>query len=829
MKQKLQQLIVELNKNLVGKEDVMKLSLLTMLAGENLILFGKPGTAKSEIARRLSKIFEEDSYFEYLLTKFTTPEEIFGPLSIQELKADRFRRNVDGYMPNVKVAFLDEIFKANSSILNSLLTIINEKIYHNGNEKIKVPLQSLISASNELPIGDRELSALYDRFLVRVVVNYLSDDDVNELFDVEDEEFNTSDSLKMKIEEIEKIKQEAKNVEIPEEIRTCIIEIRRNFNETFKEDKDEVFSDRKFVKIMKFLKVSAYTNGRKEVDLSDVYLLTNCLWNREDNSTKLSSIITKVVQSNVSINIDNASLIDKNYNKRDSKKTNFDFKGEGTEYSPFLIEDINDLMHINNSNYLNKGYYFEQTEDIDLSSIIKWISIGVDEKNPFSGHYNGNSFKILNLTGDSGLFGVINKDSLVRNISLEYIEIETKLRHVGGIVNTNYGLINSCYSTGSILSESLYIGGIVGFNSKGTILNSYNICDINLSNENISGVGGIVGKSDEGGILYCYNSGKISGKSYFIGGILGINSNGNISDCYNIGSFFPKKSCFLGGISGTNEKGKIENCYNSIDISSSDVLASPISIGGIVGTNDEGTINNCYNTGEVSLPRQSVNSTIGGVVGANNGTIQISYNKGNISNNCSNNDVGGVSGSNKGTIHDCYNEGSIFNTKSDKNDVGGISGSSKGNINNCYNIGNIFSSSNSGGIVSNNNGYINNCVAMNKEMESKRLGKIAIQSTKSNSIIKCFSNQEMLLNGKIDLYSKDKNIENFKLNLMNEKFFNRLGWNFNNIWTWDSAENRPILDLSTQKTTTKASNNKKATEISTSENDVNIFKENIWL
>ena len=123
MKQKLQQLIVELNKNLVGKEDVMKLSLLTMLAGENLILFGPPGTAKSEIARRLSKIFKKEPsnskeeepclYFEYLLTKFTTPEEIFGPLSIQELRKDRFKRNVKGYMPNSKIVFLDEIFKAN--------------------------------------------------------------------------------------------------------------------------------------------------------------------------------------------------------------------------------------------------------------------------------------------------------------------------------------------------------------------------------------------------------------------------------------------------------------------------------------------------------------------------------------------------------------------------------------------------------------------------------------------------------------------------------------------------------------------------------------------
>ncbi len=624
MKDKLQQLIVELNKNLVGKEKVIKLSLLTMLAGENLILFGKPGTAKSEIARRLSKVFKEEKkeqnkeqnsnsdteeeklkpspYFEYLLTKFTTPEEIFGPLSIKELKQDRFRRNVKGYMPNVKVAFLDEIFKANSSILNSLLTIINEKIYHNRNEKIKVPLQSLISASNELPIGDNELNALYDRFLVRVVVNYLSDDDVNELFDVEDEEFNTSDSLKMKIEEIEKIKQETKNVEIPEEIRTCIMEIRRNFNETFKEDKDEVFSDRKFVKIMKFLKVSAYTNGRNKVDLSDVYLLTNCLWNREDNSTKLSSIITKVVQSNVSINIDNASLIDKNYKKRDSKKTNFDFKGDGTEYNPFLIEDINDLRHINSDDYRDKGYYFEQTGDIDLSSITKWISIGENEENPFSGHYNGSNHKILNLTGDSGLFGVIDENSSIQNLGLENIDIKSKLNKLGGILNINNGLMNNCYVIGVMTYENVhndkqivcYIGGLNGIN-RGLIKNCFNESIISVKGSQTF-IGGISGEN-EGYISSCYNIEQIS--SYpntlsgnkIVGGITGRNG-GEIDNCFNHGIIRALTSCgkpsYAGGIAGDNSK-NIINCYNLGYISSASVFEAHA--GGIAGINRREILN----------------------------------------------------------------------------------------------------------------------------------------------------------------------------------------------------------------------------------------------
>lgn len=127
MKKKILKLLEILNEGLVDKESTMKIGLLALLAGENIVLLGPPGTAKSEVARRLSQVVDSGNYFEYLLTKFTTPEELFGPLSIKELKNDTFSRKVDGYLPKVEVAFLDEVFKANSSILNSLLTIINEK------------------------------------------------------------------------------------------------------------------------------------------------------------------------------------------------------------------------------------------------------------------------------------------------------------------------------------------------------------------------------------------------------------------------------------------------------------------------------------------------------------------------------------------------------------------------------------------------------------------------------------------------------------------------------------------------------------------------------
>lgn len=187
MRQKIQTLLNWLNHGLVEREGAIKTALLAILAQENIVLIGPPGTGKSLIARRIAEGFAHDAgdessaYFEYLLTKFSTPEEIFGPLSIAELKQDRFRRNTQGYLPTVRMAFLDEIFKASSSILNALLTILNERIYHNGNEAQKVPLQALIAASNELPTHQEELSALYDRFLVRSFVDYVNPDNLPRL------------------------------------------------------------------------------------------------------------------------------------------------------------------------------------------------------------------------------------------------------------------------------------------------------------------------------------------------------------------------------------------------------------------------------------------------------------------------------------------------------------------------------------------------------------------------------------------------------------------------------------------------------------------------
>ena len=302
LREKIEKNLEILNNGLVGKEKVMKLGLLSILSGENMILVGPPGTAKSEISRRLREILADsgsETYFEYLFTKFTTPEEIFGPLSIKQLQNDKFERNTEGYMPSSRIVFLDEIFKANSSILNTLLTILNERVFHNGLKREKTPLISLIGASNELPFENDELTALYDRFLIRVVVGYVSDDEIEELLDIKETEMEIPAEIKFTESDLNEIRNESEKVSVTSGIKRTVMQIRQDYNKIFAEDSHEIISDRKLVKMVKLLKISAYLNGRDKVDFSDLMLLTNCLWNNPENIEKVTKLVLEAVKRNV--------------------------------------------------------------------------------------------------------------------------------------------------------------------------------------------------------------------------------------------------------------------------------------------------------------------------------------------------------------------------------------------------------------------------------------------------------------------------------------------------------------------------------------------------
>lgn len=378
MRPKIQSLLAQLNHALVEREATLKAALLTVLAGENMVLIGPPGTGKSLIARRvaasLSQQQQQPSYFEYLLTKFSTPEEIFGPLSINALKADRFERNTSGYLPSVQLAFLDEIFKASSSILNALLTILNERIFHNGAQAQHVPLQALIAASNELPTGQEELAALYDRFLVRSLVNYVSADGQAQLLHTAmTEAAPAADPITP--DDMARLQQAIRAVTLPPAVQQALLHIWQAHQEAFQEDAREQLSDRRLMKCLHLLRVAAATNGRAEVNLSDVLLLKDCLWNHPDNAPRVSQMIRETINlfEKKEIFLDLTIMNDLVHKKMIVTQINY----SNGEY----IEKNKPILFVKEFDFIQSNHNSQQYGiGCDFNGIIKHINVNIGDE-----------------------------------------------------------------------------------------------------------------------------------------------------------------------------------------------------------------------------------------------------------------------------------------------------------------------------------------------------------------------------------------------------------------------------------------------------------------
>lgn len=304
MKERINKILHALNKNLFEREEIVKLTLLTTIAGESIFLLGQPGVAKSLIARRIKEVFKDGNSFEYLMNRFSTPDEIFGPIAISKLKKDdKYERITEKYLPTADIVFLDEIWKAGPSIQNSLLTVINEKVYRNGQQEVKIPLKGLISASNELPSKGEGLEALWDRFIIRYLVENISDPNkFNTFLSTENIGFDASIDEKDKITDAEYKKWQTNidKVKISDEALN-VINVIRNYiskHNNNKNTKQPIYvSDRRWKKIVRILKTSAFLNDRKSIDLMDCFLIAHTIWDEVEQIEIVKEFISDAIKN----------------------------------------------------------------------------------------------------------------------------------------------------------------------------------------------------------------------------------------------------------------------------------------------------------------------------------------------------------------------------------------------------------------------------------------------------------------------------------------------------------------------------------------------------
>ena len=368
MLERFKQLLGEMNRGIYEKETEISLSLLAALAGESIILLGPPGVAKSMVARQLKTAFKDARSFEYLMSRFSTPDEIFGPVSIQKLKtSDTYERAVEGYLPTADVVFLDEIWKAGPAIQNTLLTVINEKIFRNGNREMHLPLKLLVAASNELPAKGEGLEALWDRFVIRIEsrpikleknframlleapTDFLGPTDFTDSTDssgsmgkcgfTDSADFSDStdfSDLKITAEEYAEWVEKICKIGVKEEVLDAISAIRKSLRavnvDEAAERRNIYVSDRRWKNIVRLLRTSAFMQDREEVDICDLLPIYHCLWQEPEERDAIRSIVIRALFSPFAeklVEMKNALAEDIKYHRvRRNPEDGRDYEGE---------------------------------------------------------------------------------------------------------------------------------------------------------------------------------------------------------------------------------------------------------------------------------------------------------------------------------------------------------------------------------------------------------------------------------------------------------------------------------------------------------------------
>jgi len=299
---KLQALERELAASLIERDEVIRASLIALLATQHLVVLGPPGTAKSQLVTTLAERISPQNgaglrSFAYLMTRFTTPEELFGPVSVSGLKRDEYRRITAGKLVEAELVFLDEIFKASSAILNALLKIANERVFHNGDQELQVPLISLFGASNEMPQGN-ELEALWDRFLLRFRVGYVSDTGFAKFIRAASaklgakqngHKLNGSQQATLLQSELVALQQSAEQVLIPNATIDLIEQLRKDLA-----GKGIIVSDRRWGQTLGVLQAHALTEGRDAVTEDDLVFLKHVLWQSPEQQVEIGKAVARI-------------------------------------------------------------------------------------------------------------------------------------------------------------------------------------------------------------------------------------------------------------------------------------------------------------------------------------------------------------------------------------------------------------------------------------------------------------------------------------------------------------------------------------------------------
>lgn len=365
MLERFKQLLGEMNRGIYEKETEISLSLLAALAGESIILLGPPGVAKSMVARQLKTAFRDTQSFEYLMSRFSTPDEIFGPVSIQKLKtSDTYERAMEGYLPTADVVFLDEIWKAGPAIQNTLLTVINEKIFRNGNREMHLPLKLLVAASNELPAKGEGLEALWDRFVIRIEsrpikleknframlleshADFLGPTDFTDSTDfsgftgglghadfADNADFS---DLKITSEEYAEWTERIDKIGVKIEVLDAISAIRKSLRavnvDEAAERRNIYVSDRRWKNIVRLLRTSAFMQDREEVDICDLLPIYHCLWQEPEERDAIRNIVIRALFSPFAdklVEMKNALAEDIKYHRvRRNPEDGRDYEGE---------------------------------------------------------------------------------------------------------------------------------------------------------------------------------------------------------------------------------------------------------------------------------------------------------------------------------------------------------------------------------------------------------------------------------------------------------------------------------------------------------------------